>query len=132
MGVFMELIKVILLGLIVSVLAVFLKQVKSEYALVCVIVGGIIILGYICNALINVLGFFENIVNKTGINNELFVVMLKIIGVGYLVEFSANVCRDSGNNSIADKVVLAGKIMIFVMSMPIISSLFNMVLDMVQ
>ncbi|MGN0960864.1 MAG: SpoIIIAC/SpoIIIAD family protein [Christensenellales bacterium] len=128
----MELIKVILLGLIVSILAVFLKQVKGEYALICVIVGSIIILSYIFNSLINVLAFFENVINKTGVNNELFLVMLKIIGIGYLVEFSANVCRDSGNNSIADKVVLAGKIMLFVTSMPIISSLFNMVLEMVQ
>ena len=128
----MELFKVILLGLVVSILAVFLKQVKSEYALICVIVGSILIIGYILNSLIDVLGFFENIVSKTGIDNDLFYAMLKIIGVGYLIEFSASVCRDSGNASIADKVVLAGKIMIFVISMPIISSLFNMVMDMVQ
>ena len=57
--------------------------------------------------------------------------MLKIIGLGYLIEFSANVCRDSGNNSIADKVVLAGKIMIFVISMPIISNLFEMILELI-
>lgn len=128
----MDLLKVVLLGIIVSILAVFLKQVKSEYALICVIVGSIIILAYIVNALVDVLGFFDEVINKTGINYGLFLSMLKIIGIGYLVEFSASVCRDSGNNSIADKVILAGKIMIFVTSMPIISSLFNMVVDLVQ
>lgn len=128
----MEIFKVIILGLIVSILAVFLKQVKSEYALICVIVGGVLILGYILNSIVDVLSFFDNVVTKTGINRELFVAMLKIIGVGYLVEFSASVCRDSGNSSIADKVVLAGKIMIFMLSLPIVSSLFNMILDMVQ
>ena len=58
--------------------------------------------------------------------------MLKIIGIGYLVEFSANVCRDSGNSSIADKVIIAGKMMIFIISLPIITNLFDLVLDLVQ
>ena len=127
----MELVKVIMLGLIVSILAVFLKRVKSEYALICVIVGSLIIVGYILNSLLGVLEFFDNIVQKTGVDSQLFKSMLKIIGIGYLVEFSAGVCRDSGNSSIADKVVLAGKIMIFAISIPIISTLFNMVMDMV-
>ena len=128
----MELIKVVLLGIIISILAVFLKQVKSEYALLCVIVGSIILLGYILNSLVGVFSFFDNIIVKTGIDNNVFISMLKIIGIGYLVEFSASICRDSGNNSIADKVVFAGKIMIFLISMPIISSLFNLVGDMVH
>lgn len=126
----MNLIKVIIIGLIVSILSIFLKQVKSEYAIFCVIIGGIIILGYILNSVVDILGFFEMIIEKTGVSNQLFVTMLKVIGIGYLVEFSASVCRDSGNSSIAEKIVLAGKIMIFLISMPIVETLFNLVLDM--
>lgn len=128
----MDLVKVILLGLIVSILSLFFKQIKSEYAVICVIVGSIIIIGYIINSLVDILGFFDIIIEKTGVNHQLFVSMLKIIGIGYLVEFSASVCRDCGNTSIAEKIVLSGKIMIFLTSMPIISTLFNMVLEMIQ
>ena len=128
----MELLKVIILAIIVSILAVFLKQVKPEYSLLCVTVGSIIILGYIVNSIIDVFAYFNGVIEKTGVNNELFGTMLKIIGLGYLVEFSAGVCKDSGQNSLADKVVLAGKILIFLTSMPIISSLFNMVVELVQ
>ena len=59
----------------------------------------------------------------------MFSTLLKIVGVGYLIEFSASVCIDSGNSSIADKVVLAGKILIFSMSLPIINNLFNLVME---
>ena len=61
----------------------------------------------------------------------MFKTLLKIIGVGYLVEFSAGVCIDSGNSSIADKIVLAGKVLIFSLSIPIISNLFNMIMDLI-
>lgn len=127
----LELIKVLILGIIVSMLVVFLKQVKPEFALLCLVVGSIIIIVFIVNHLTKIFSFFEHVVEKTGINHSLFVSMLKIVGLGYLVEFSASVCRDSGNSSIADKVVLAGKIMIFVVSMPIISNLFEMILELI-
>ena len=127
----MELIKVLILGIIVSILALFLKQIKSEYSLLCIIVGSVIILIYIFRYLTQVFDFFQEVINKTGISYDLFISMLKIIGIGYLVEFSANVCRDSGNTSIADKVVLAGKIMIFVISLPIITNLFDMILELI-
>ena len=127
----MELIKVMILGIIVSMLVVFLKQVKPEYSLLCLIVGSVVILAYIISYMTKVFVFFQEVVEKTGINYSLFVSMLKIVGLGYLVEFSASVCRDSGNNSIADKVILAGKIMIFVVSVPIISNLFEMILELI-
>lgn len=112
-------------------LVVFLKQVKPEYSLLCLIIGSIVILLYILSYMTKVFVFFQEIVEKTGISYSLFVTMLKIVGLGYLIEFSANVCRDSGNNSIADKVVLAGKIMIFVVSMPIVSNLFEMIVELI-
>ena len=127
----MELIKVMILGIIVSMLVVFLKQVKPEYSLLCLVVGSVVILAYIINYMTNVFVFFQEIIDKTGINYSLFVSMLKIVGLGYLIEFSASVCRDSGNNSIADKVILAGKIMIFVVSIPIITNLFEMILELI-
>ena len=127
----MELIKVLILGIIISILAVFLKQIKPEYSLLCVIVGSIVILIYILRYITKVFSFFQEIIDKTGISSTMFVNMLKIVGLGYLIEFSANVCKDSGNSSIADKVVLAGKLMIFLVSMPIISSLFNMILELI-
>ena len=124
----MEIIKVVILGIVISLLTLFLKQVKPEYSLLCLIVGSIIIIIYIINYVGQVFDFFQVIVEKTGIPNDVFITMLKIIGVGYLVEFSAGVCRDCGNTSIADKVVLAGKLIIFVISMPIITNVFNMIL----
>jgi len=127
----MELVKILIIGIIISVVALFLKQIKPEYSVLCVIVGGVILLFFILKNVSQVFVFFSEVVDKTGISNELFVVMLKIIGLGYLVEFSAGICRDTGNNSIADKVVIAGKIMIFLVSLPIIKNLFYMLLELI-
>lgn len=125
----MELFKVLILGIVISLLAVFLKSIKPEYSLICVIVGSVILLFYIVNALSDIFDFFGGVVDKTGIDKNLFSLLLKIIGIGYLVEFSAGVCADSGNSSIANKVLVAGKVIIFLLSMPIIQNLFETVLS---
>lgn len=125
----MELIKVLILGIILSVITVLLKQIKPEYSLICIIVGSIILIAYILSGVTTIFEYFSQIVDKTGIDEDLFSTLLKIIGVGYLIEFSAGICVDSGNSSIADKIVLAGKILIFTLSMPIITNLFNLVLE---
>lgn len=127
----MELLKVLILGIILSVITVLLKQIKPEYSLICIIVGSIILIAYILSGITTIFDYFSKIVDKTGIDEALFSTLLKIIGVGYLIEFSAGVCVDSGNSSIADKIILAGKILIFTLSMPIITNLFNLVLELI-
>lgn len=127
----MELLKVLILGIILSVITVLLKQIKPEYSLICIIVGSIILIAYILSGITTIFDYFSKIVDKTGIDEALFSTLLKIIGVGYLIEFSAGVCVDSGNGSIADKIILAGKILIFTLSMPIITNLFNLVLELI-
>ena len=127
----MELLKVVILGVVISILSVFLKSIKSEYAYLCIIVGSILLILCMINALSDIFSFFNLVVDKTGIDKDLFTILLKIIGVGYLVEFSAGICNDSGNASIGNKVLIAGKILIFLLSMPIVKNLFEMILGLI-
>jgi stage III sporulation protein AD len=70
-----------------------------------------------------------SIFNKTGVSNSLFVPVLKIIGIGYLCEFGANLCVDGGCSSIADKILFCGKITILIIALPIINSVIDVVLE---
>ena len=50
-----------------------------------------------------------------------------MIGIGYIVEFSAGILNDFGQNSVADKLVFAGKILVFVLAIPILESVVSLV-----
>ena len=88
----MELMKVIILGIVICFLSVLLKQIKPEYSVITIIVGGIILVLYIVNSLIDIFGFFSNVVGKTGIDGDLFLLLVKIIGIGYLILSPIDVC----------------------------------------
>ena len=59
----------------------------------------------------------------------MFVSVLKIVGVGYITEFANSICVDSGNSSIGDKILIAGKIIILTLSLPILTNLLNIIIE---
>lgn len=122
----MELIKIIGVGLVTAITALVLKSSKPELAFAVSIAGGVIILIFAIEAFGDSLRIFQEIADKTGIDNALVKIMLKIVAIGYLVEFSAGIVEDFGSKSVADKLVLAGKIIIFTVSIPIIQSLITL------
>lgn len=125
----MEIFKIIALGILICVVIIIVKQIKPEFAVLVLIAGSIIMLCYLFNYFTNILGVFDKIISKTGINAELFSIILKIVGIGYLIEFAANICCDSGNPAIADKIVLGGKLIILTVSMPIITNLLDIIVE---
>lgn len=125
----MEIFKIIGLGILICVVIIIVKQIKPEFAVLVLIAGSIIMLCYLFNYFTNILGVFDKIISKTGINAELFSIILKIVGIGYLIEFAANICSDSGNPAIADKIVLGGKLIILTVSMPIITNLLDIIVE---
>lgn len=128
----MEILKIILIGLVTCAASVLLKQLKPELSILVTLAGGLVILVMIVEHLSTILGAFLGIVNKTNVNTKLFSNVLKIVGVGYLTEFGANICVDSGNSSIADKVMLGGKIIILCFALPIVSNMLEVILGLIK
>lgn len=123
----MDLVKVIGIALVTTFAVMVLKPTKPELAAVVSIAGGVIVLLMFVDSLGQVLSGFMAIVNRTGVQSEVFSALLKIIGIGYLTDFAAGICADAGNNSMAQKVTLAGKVIILVLAMPIIDNLIQII-----
>ncbi|MNN95632.1 Stage III sporulation protein AC/AD protein family protein [compost metagenome] len=70
----------------------------------------------------------EQLADRSGVNHVFFTTILKIIGVAYIAEFGAQIVRDAGQDSIASKIELTGKILIMVMAIPIVSVIIDTVL----
>ena len=121
--------KIIAIGLITCLATMIVRPIRSDFAVIIAIVGGLIILFMVVNYLSSVFETFRNIIGITGLNSSLYTLLLKIIGVGYLVEFTAGICSDTGNSSLGDKVLLGGKIIILVMALPIITNVLHIVME---
>ncbi|MBO4936897.1 MAG: hypothetical protein J6C90_01070 [Clostridia bacterium] len=124
----MELVKIIAIGLITCFVCLFVKQIKPEIAVLIGLAGSVMMLIMSVDMVITIAKSFKSIFIKTGITDGVLAPVFKIIGIGYLCEFSANLCYDTGHSSIAEKVLLAGKVMILLVSLPIINTLIDTIL----
>lgn len=123
----MDIIKVIGVALITTFAVMVLKPTKPEIAAVVSIAGGLVVLLMLTNALGTVFTSFTAIVDRSGIKSEVFSALLKILGIGYLTEFASGICSDAGNSSMAQKVTLAGKVIILVLALPIVKNLLDII-----
>ena len=110
------------LGIIIVILALQLKNIKSEYSVVIMIVGCVIIFFYSISGIIKVVEILKKIINDTGINDEQIIILLKIMGISYIAEFVSDIAKDSGYSALSNQIQIYGKITILVVSVPILES----------
>ena len=125
----MDIIKIVGIGLITVIATMLIKPIKPEMSIIIGLCGGILILVQTINYTVDIVDAFWGIVNKTGLDAGLLKTLLKIIGVGYLTEFSANMCYDAGSSGIADKILFAGKVIILVIALPIVTSIIEIIVE---
>lgn len=124
----MEIIKIIGIALISLIIIILLKQYKPEFAIYISLLTGVLILILVMDKLAGVINLIQSISSKASINNNFLILLIKITGIAFLSEFAVSICKDSGESAIASKIELGTKIIIISMSIPIISSLLELIL----
>ena len=124
----MEVIKIIGIAFIALIIVVILKQYRPEFAIYVSLLAGAIILILVIDKLTGIINLLQSIANKTNINSNYLGLLLKITGIAFLTEFAVSICKDAGEGAIASKIEIGSKIIIIAMSIPIISSLLEIIL----
>lgn len=127
----MEIAQIVGIGLIGTILSVILKKQSPEFSLMVSIVTGVIIFIFVCSKLGQVIFILKQMADEAGVNTAYLGIVLKIIGISYIAQFGVQLCTDAGESSIASKIELAGKVLIMVVSIPIMLALLEMVTGLV-
>lgn len=125
----MNIIGVVLLAIVGVIILIILRQSRPEMALVLSILLGILIFASAIPTIGMIVTTLGNIAAKTDIGSLHLDTLLKIVGVAYIAEFGAQICRDAQEGAIASKVELAGKVIIMALSIPIILVILDSVLQ---
>ena len=121
-------VQVVGIGMTAVLLILVVRRSHPELAVQITIVVAGIVFFLVLDKLRMIIELFTEMAKRAGIGEMYLIILLKIIGISYLVEFGAQVCRDAGESAIASKVELAGKVMILVMAVPIIAFALDTIL----
>ena len=65
--------------------------------------------------------------NYLGGTESYLVILLKVIGITYICEFSAGICRDAGYQSIAGQIEVLGKLSVMFAGLPILFAVIEQI-----
>lgn len=125
----MEIIKIIGIAILAVVIIIIIKQYRPEFAIYISIITGIIILSFIIDKLSGTINLLSDLSNKLNSGQEFLKILVKITGIAFLTEFAVSICKDAGESAIGYKIDLGGKVIIIAMSIPIISSMLETVIQ---
>ena len=126
MGIF----RIAAIGIITALCVLVLRENRSDIATLIGITGGVIILLSLIDYFTQIFDFLRRFIEKTGIDGSVIKALVKIVGIGYVADFSAGIVEESGSKALSEKIVLGGKVIIFIMSIPIIEMLFEIISSM--
>ena len=124
-----EIIKIVGIGLVALVIVIILKQYRPEYTIYVSIIAGVLILTLTMSKISGIINLLKSISDKTYINKQFLGILLKITGIAIITEFAVSICTDAGEKAIASKIEIGSKVIIIAMPIPIISSLLELIVE---
>ena len=116
-------IQIALFAIAGMMLAVFVGNMRRE-------IGIWIVFFYAIRKFEYMVDMFRTMTEYTGIKEEYIAVVLKMIGIAYISEFTATLCKDAGQHAIACQVDFFGKMSMVVVSLPVLQTLLETIGEM--
>lgn len=117
---------------IVTTVLVLLLQSRPELAMMVGLAGGVLILLQVLPYIANIVQAIEEVAQLAGIEMQYIGIVLKATGIAVLITVCSAVCKDAGQTAIAAKLEIAGRVVILMLSLPVLSQLFRVILTAMQ
>ena len=124
-----EAFKIVAYAICGGVLTLFLNSYRKEYALICAMVTCILILSTVVTMLSGLVSKMYELSNIASLRLDYITLIIRAVGIAYLMEFACELLKDSGAGAIAKKVELTGKIIILYMAFPIITEFMEVCIN---
>ena len=111
-----------------AVTVLLLRRMRPEMGLVAALACGVLLLGLVMPMLLELMGSITGIAHAGGLNSDYLKQLLKVAGVSLLMDFSAQTCRDAGEEGLAMKTELAGRVMLLSLALPAVRTLLQQLL----
>ena len=118
-----EIIKIALLGIAGVLFAIQFRQQRPEYTLLIGFALSVLVFSYVLGLTGQLLEEFAGLQQYLGDAKGYLGILMKVVGITYLCEFSAGICKDAGYSAVGTQVEMVGKLAILAVSAPVVLSL---------
>lgn len=121
----MDMIKIAMIGIAAVLLAIQMKSGKKEYELFVTMGACLCIFFFLMTKLETVVAAIGRMQSYIRLDSKYVAILIKMIGITYVAEFSSNLCKDAGYQAIAGQIEMFAKLSILAISMPVLLALLE-------
>lgn len=118
-------VKVAVIGLSGALLAVLVRNYKSEYGSYVILGIAVLIFGLICTQLKSIISAINIFAEYVNIERKYITILIKMLGITYVAEFATAICKDLGYQSISAQIEMFARLTLFAISIPVVSALIE-------
>lgn len=116
---------VMFFGISAAIFAVLLKREKNEYSILIVIASVVFLFTFTLSKIQVVAQTIQEVQKYIHFEDAYIRILMKIVGISYLTQFSSDICKDCGYQAIANQLQIFGKISVLAVSMPVVLTLLE-------
>ncbi len=121
----MDMLQIGIMGVAGTLLAVQFKSGKKEYGIYITVTLSLIIFISVLGRLGTIVEAMKGIGRFIRLDQAYIGTLIKMLGITYVAEFSAGICKDAGYQTIASQIEIFGKLAVMLLSLPILMTLLN-------
>ncbi len=123
----MDIVKVGVFGIATALLSIPLQKEKKEYSVLLGMAACTVLFAFLITKIQLVLEFVQKLESMTSVDSYYIGLVIKMIGITYVAEFTANICRDAGCTALAGQIELFAKVSVLVVSLPVLLAFLEMI-----
>lgn len=128
----MLILKVVAVAVVAVFLSIIVRHYRAEYSIFIALGAAVIIWAMLSDTLEKTLDSMRVMLSGTGIDNDYISIVFKTLGICILTQIASDICRDCGESALATKTELAGKIVILTVAMPMITSIAQISVELIN
>ena len=121
----MEMVRIGILGVAGVMIALQFKTVKPEISLYIGFAVCIVIFTFSVNGMMQILSKMEELQKYISGSDSYFALLFKAVGITYISEFCASICKDAGYGAVAGQIEIFGKLTVLFMGMPVLMAVIE-------
>lgn len=123
----MDIIKIVILGIVAIIINTILKPLDSKWTVIITITFAVLVLGYVLGYIKAIINFIEGFSEQYNIKPLYINTLMKVLGIALIAEIGANLSKDAGEEGISQYILMAGKILIIFISLPILKAVIDLI-----
>lgn len=117
---------------VAAFLAVLLRRYHPEYSMAIGLTTGVLVLALLLTQVAPVVGRLQILLDSSSLPSEYGLILFKALGVCLLTQLAADACRDAGENAMAEKAELAGKVFLLLLALPLFEKIAELAVHLIN